>query len=438
MKKKLLFLIVIPNILYLSVFCMFIIISNKIDKQVRVGDDADSISRSVRLLGDEFKELLHKRGNPNTWRNHWTALENDLQKLKVEEDTIGHNLLHELESSLKAMKKQFDMIMQDYDKYAHDDKPADRLVDPVVREAIDSAYKLSLAESEAVRLGNGYMNVMLLVSIGVIITITSITSVLISRSINAEIKTLEAMDKKLKSSNEDLSRFAYFLSHDLKEPARMVSSYITMVKDRAAGTLDEKMLTWLDFSADGAKRMESLIDSLLNYSRLDGKIDIKNVEICHEVLAIVLQDLQPAIKEAGAKIYFKCDNPVWERQASPEEECWHCKTKCDPVLMTRLFQNLICNAIKYAKPGVPPIINIRAEHKDHEIIFSIRDNGIGIREDDIPNLFQIFKRLHPRDMYPGNGIGLASCKKVVDRHGGKIWVDSQWGVVSIFYFSIPN
>jgi len=211
-----------------------------------------------------------------------------------------------------------------------------------------------------------------------------------------------------------------------------------MVRDRAGGLLDEKALTWLGYSSDGAKRMELLIDSLLNYSRLDGKINIKNVEICREVFAVVLRNLQPMIEESGAKITFKCNNPVWERQGIIEEECWHCKTKCDPTLMIGLFQNLICNAIKYVKPGEIPIVHIHAEHRDGEVIFSIRDNGIGIREGDIPNLFQIFKRLHPRDMYPGNGIGLASCKKVVERHGGKIWVDSQWEVGSTFYFSIPD
>ena len=247
---------------------------------------------------------------------------------------------------------------------------------------------------------------------------------------------LQKLADNLVSSNQNLSRFVYFVSHDLREPARMVACYLKMLSEKVemCGSRcinGNEIQELVEFGVSGAKRMEDLLDSLLEYSRLDGEISLKDVEMCPDVINIAKNNLKVAIDESEAEINVYCDNP-------DPNNCWHCVTKCDPIQMILVFQNLMANAIKYRRDGVTPRITITAKHLEKEWQFCIEDNGIGIPKEHLnEHLFEVFKRLHSRDKYPGSGIGLASCKQVIERHGGKIWAESEYGVGSKFFFTIP-
>ena len=233
------------------------------------------------------------------------------------------------------------------------------------------------------------------------------------------LRTLE-----LKRSNEDLEQFAYVASHDLQEPLRMVTNYLQLLQNRYRSQLDPKAQDFIQIAVDGAVRMHQLIGDLLTYSRVGtaGKpFAPTNVS---EVLKNALLNLKIAIEESGAKI---------KSESLPT-------VKADPVQLTQLLQNLIGNAIKF-RSDKPPEIHVAARRLRKEDgapgwEFSIRDNGIGIPAKDFDRIFLIFQRLHTREKYPGTGIGLALCKKIVERHGGRIWVESEPGQGTTFYFTL--
>jgi signal transduction histidine kinase/HAMP domain-containing protein len=234
-------------------------------------------------------------------------------------------------------------------------------------------------------------------------------------------EALKEKAKELERSNSELAQFAYIASHDLQEPLRMVSSYMQLLEKRYKDKLDDDAHEFIDYAVDGAMRMQQLINDLLAYSRVGtrGKsfepIDSKNV------YERAVDNLKVAIEESGAMIL--CD-PLPRVMA-------------DASQLMQLLQNLIGNGIKFSGEG-PPRINVSAEKKEEEWIFSVRDNGIGIDPEHQERIFQIFQRLHSRSEYPGTGIGLAVCKKIVERHGGRIWVESKPNRGSIFYFTIPE
>jgi PAS domain S-box-containing protein len=224
---------------------------------------------------------------------------------------------------------------------------------------------------------------------------------------------------KLARSNAELERFAYVASHDLQEPLRMVASFTQLLAKRYAGKLDEKADRYIHYAVDGATRMQQMISDLLAYSRVGSKaLDLRLTE-CETVVAASLENLRAAINESGASV-------TWDPLPT---------FMADPMQLCQLFQNLLGNAIKF-KRELPPHVHISAVDGGSEWLFSVRDNGIGIDPKNAESIFQVFYRLHGREEYPGTGIGLALVKAVVERHGGKIWVDSEVGVGSNFRFTI--
>mgnify|MGYP000366939214 CR=1 FL=1 len=231
---------------------------------------------------------------------------------------------------------------------------------------------------------------------------------------------LRDLTEKLKRSNEELEQFAYIASHDLLEPLRMVSSYATLIERKIADRLDADTRDFFDFMTDGVKRMQILINDLLTYSRVTTQAGEFKTTPLDEPLDRALRNLEITVRERGARI---------TRDPLPA-------VKADAVQMERLFQNLIGNAVKYCEKT--PEIHVTAEKAKREWIIGIRDNGIGIDPKYRDRIFGIFQRLHRRDEYSGTGIGLAVCKKIMDRHGGRIRVESEGeGKGSTFQFTLP-
>lgn len=226
----------------------------------------------------------------------------------------------------------------------------------------------------------------------------------------------------LKNSNEELEQFAYVASHDLQEPLRTIASFLQLLETRFATDLPEKAQNYIERAVNGAKRMQRMIRDLLSYSRVARKMNM--LAECDTGVALenALENVKGAIADHNAKVTHT-QMPV---------------LVADESLLTSLFQNLIGNALKYSKSDVAPIIHIAAEEKEDVWEFSVADNGIGIKQEYSERIFEIFQRLHSRDTYSGTGIGLAMCKKIVDRFTGRIWVASKPDVGSTFYFTIPK
>ncbi len=231
----------------------------------------------------------------------------------------------------------------------------------------------------------------------------------------------EYHSKKLEESNRELQEFAYIASHDLQEPLRMISSYLGLIERRYNDKLDKDGKEFIDYAVDGAKRLQVMINDLLQYSRVTTKGKPFEKTDMEEVLEKVLMNLKIAVEESGGAV---------THDQLPE-------IMADQVQMERLFQNLLGNAIKYHGDRIPEVhISVKRNKEEYE--FSIQDNGIGIQEEYREKIFRIFQRLHTREEYQGTGIGLAVCKKIVERHGGKIWVDGKFNEGSTFYFTIRS
>ncbi|MDP4190962.1 MAG: ATP-binding protein, partial [Bacteroidota bacterium] len=228
--------------------------------------------------------------------------------------------------------------------------------------------------------------------------------------------------ENLERTNKELGQFAYVASHDLQEPLRMVSTFTTLLERRYGNILDENAKEYMNFVVEGAKRMQMLIRELLFYSKISNKEKVVEEVDCSSVLNTAINNLNAQISESSAKILYN-DLPT---------------IKADSLLITQLFQNLISNAIKFRRNGVTPEVNICCKEEENHFLFSVKDNGIGIEPEYFGKIFVIFQRLHLRDEYPGTGIGLAICKKIVEQHGGEIWVESFIGQGSIFYFTISK
>ncbi|MCW5907352.1 MAG: PAS domain S-box protein [Chitinophagales bacterium] len=234
-------------------------------------------------------------------------------------------------------------------------------------------------------------------------------------------RELEKRAHELQRSNEELERFAYVASHDLQSPLRTIASYLQLLEMRYRDKLDPEALEFIDFSVNGAKRMQTVITELLNYSKISSvrkpfvKTDVK------DIVSEVVRNLDANIKLAGASIQIS-DMPI---------------ISCVPGQLYQIFQNLIDNGIKFVKDKQPEI-KIAATEKEDEWEFTVSDNGIGIKEEFREKIFQIFQRLHSHAEYPGSGVGLAICKKIVELHGGRIWVESTVGQGTTFHFTVSK
>lgn len=250
------------------------------------------------------------------------------------------------------------------------------------------------------------------------------TNELLKMEIEEHEKTEARMEKflkELKRSNKELEQFAYVASHDLQEPLRMISSFTQLLERRYKGQLDEDADEFIQFAVDGAQRMQLLINDLLAYSRVTTKGKEFKVVDLEKVLDESLFNLKLSIEENGASISH---DPLPDVMA-------------DKSQAVQLFQNLIGNAIKFRGKDSPKI-HISIENGGNDWVFCIVDNGIGIESQHNQRIFKVFQRLHERETYPGTGIGLSICQKIVERHGGEIWVESELGNGSKFSFTIPK
>ncbi len=236
----------------------------------------------------------------------------------------------------------------------------------------------------------------------------------------AEVK-LDRLIHKLRNSNEELEQFAYVSSHDLREPLRMIMSFLQLLKTNYVDDLDQDANEFINYALDGAKRMDIMINDLLEYSRIGSQE--REFEYVHseKILETVLLNLKPAIDDIHAIITHDKLPLIYANEQQ----------------MIQLFQNLIGNAIKY-RGKKTPLIHISVKNVDDEYIFSIKDNGIGIDQKDLKRIFTIFQRLHTQEEYKGTGIGLAISHKILQKHRGKIWAESEKGKGTTFYFTIPN
>lgn len=236
-----------------------------------------------------------------------------------------------------------------------------------------------------------------------------------------EKRVLERTEELLQS-NDELAQFAYVASHDLQEPLRTISIYTQLMVKRYRGQLEGDADLFIEYITENARRMENLIRDLLDFSRVDSRgSDHFTMTICDAAVEEALSNLRAPIEECSAVII---------RDALPV-------VFGDPIQLVRVFQNLISNAVKYRGED-PPRVELRIDSRDQEWLFTVQDNGIGIEPDYTEKIFGIFKRLHVRGERPGNGMGLAICKKIVNRHGGRIWVESEPGRGSTFYFTLPK
>ncbi len=268
-------------------------------------------------------------------------------------------------------------------------------------------------------------------AVGLLLTLRPLAGHILVREQDMEAKLAELervraelteRTQSLQASNAELEQFAYVASHDLKAPLRSVAGFAQLLERRYQEQMDQDGRDYIGFIVDGAKRMDAQISDLLHYSRVDrGERKAERVDL-NDVLDAVQADLSARLGETGAVIHRDSLPTVWG----------------EPGLLQRLFQNLLDNALKFAKPGITPEVSVRARPDGGFWIITVRDNGIGFDTADGTRLFRMFSRLHPNDgRYPGTGIGLAICRKIVHRQGGRIWVDAHPGQGAAFHVSLP-
>ncbi len=236
---------------------------------------------------------------------------------------------------------------------------------------------------------------------------------------NQKLQMARMLDE-LTQVNSELEQLAYAASHDLQEPLNTMSNYVRLLQKRYSRQLDETGLAYLDFIVDAATRMKELVRALLDYSRLRRQDLVEETIYFNQVIQEIQADLEDIIQRTNTKITFQPDVQLCGNSA----------------LFKELMYNLVINAIKYRQPNITPQIHISVEDNDTEWLIGVKDNGIGIDAKYHDKIFEIFRRLHTRDEVDGLGLGLALCKKIVDLHHGKIWLESTVGVGTTFYFTI--
>jgi len=252
------------------------------------------------------------------------------------------------------------------------------------------------------------------------------STIIQENNLRAEIESQQGQLKEsislLNSKNEELERFAYTISHDLKEPLRMISSFMQLLEKKYGPKLDKKAHQYIHFAVDGAHRMSNSIDELMEYSRV-GRLynEYEPVDV-NMVISEIIRSIKADVDNSEAKITYSTMPTL----------------NVVPVTFKMLIQNLLTNALKYQSDEQTPVIEIDAKELDTHWQFLIKDNGIGISKEHQEDIFEIFRRLHSREKYQGTGMGLAISKKIVEQHGGEIWVDSEEGKGSIFYFTLKK
>jgi len=237
-----------------------------------------------------------------------------------------------------------------------------------------------------------------------------------------DISEHQKAENEILRSNLELERFAYIASHDLQEPLRMVSSFTELLQEEYGDKMEAQAKLYLSYTLKSSRRMQELVSDLLEYSRVDYEESGFSSFDSKAQIDAVINNLHDAIEETKAKITIDKMPTVL----------------ANPLRFSRLMQNLIGNAIKYRRKDTVPEIQISVEEKESDWLFSVSDNGIGIKPEYLEQIFIIFKRLHSKDEYPGTGMGLAICAKIVENFAGRLWVDSEEGKGSVFYFTLPK
>jgi light-regulated signal transduction histidine kinase (bacteriophytochrome) len=239
---------------------------------------------------------------------------------------------------------------------------------------------------------------------------------------NKNIK-LEQLNQELKRSNRDLEEFAYVVSHDLQQPLQTITGFAELLLAlKSEINLEQEAEEYVSPILEEGIRMQELIKNLLEYSRVGTKKRNFEPTDCQEILRKSLADLHSIIENSLAIV--TCEKlPI---------------IMADRIQLGQLFQNLIANGIKYQSPNIQPKIVISVQEKPEEWLFRVEDNGIGIKPENFDRIFQVFQRLHTNQEYPGTGVGLAICKKIIERHQGRIWLESEWQIGTTFYFTLPK
>jgi light-regulated signal transduction histidine kinase (bacteriophytochrome) len=241
------------------------------------------------------------------------------------------------------------------------------------------------------------------------------------QKVEAANRDLMQRTQQLGISNAELEQFAYVASHDLQEPLRMVSNYVQLLERRYKGHIDDQADKYIRYAVEGAGRMQALIGGLLEYSRIgQGELPSVNAFDTNAAFLEAKANIASATEESGAVIVHE-ELPM---------------AFGDPQQIAQVFQNLLGNALKFRRAGVAPRVEVRAERANNDVEFTVADNGIGIEPQYASRIFVIFQRLHTRAEYPGTGIGLSICKKMIERNGGRIWVDSVPGAGATFHFTL--
>ena len=261
-------------------------------------------------------------------------------------------------------------------------------------------------------------------AIGLVIYAEDVTGEMEARQqLKASEQQQRAYSRQLEESNQSLQEFAYVISHDLREPLRSITAYTQLLQRQLRNqALSTDAQEFMQFIVDAAKRMDRQINGILEYSRVGrAMLSLENLPL-HNVLETVERNLHAQIADAGATLEAPSDLP---------------EIAADRVQLTLLLQNLVSNALKYRKPDVPPRIRISAERQNRHWEFAVADNGIGIEPQYLESIFGVFQRLHNRTDIEGSGIGLSICRRIVQRHGGRIWAESEFGTGSTFRFTLP-
>ncbi len=336
---------------------------------------------------------------------------------EVETDR-GHRIMEEIRALVEAMKENQQQLFQ---SRLEKQRQRQKLLNIVLISAIAVALLFLFL---AYQLSNRFAKERETVEREIRKLNASLESRVRERTAELEESTRELARRstELEQSNNDLSQFAYVASHDLQEPLRMVGSYMGLLEKRYGERLDEKAKTYIQFAIDGAARMQTLISDLLQYSRAGTQRVVKQTVSSEELVRTALKNLEVTIAESHAEIVCGTLPTV----------------EADPTKVIQIFQNLIGNAIKFHKPGCPPVIKIGAELTENEWRFSVADNGIGFDTAYQERIYEIFQRLNSSGTYAGNGIGLAICRRMIEQHGGRLWAESKLDVGSVFYFALPS
>lgn len=367
---------------------------------------AATLEKNIQLI--EESELRYKSLFDN---NHDAVFSLDLEGRFTEANTVCQKISGYSKEEMLSSSFQARIVEEDYERamyYFH----------KTVTEATPQNFEMMFSNKAGKRVLINVTNVPIVVRdevIGVYGVAKDITSI---REAELELKQLTI---SLRQSNEDLKQFAYVASHDLQEPLRMVTSYLQLLEKRYKDRLDEDANDFIFFAVDGAKRMQELINDLLMYSRVNTKAKAFTEVDCNTIVSKALANLQVFIDEKQGTVTVETLPTL----------------NGDETQLIQLFQNLIHNGIKFTK-GFPPEITIKAERRANEWLLVVSDNGIGISPEYQEQIFVIFQRLHSNQDFGGTGIGLAICKRIVERHGGSIWFESEVNKGTSFFFTIPD